>query len=110
MQDELGRHGLGRDRVPHLPLRRVDAAIPRGAYQQIDAYGTGSRQDVIHISFPITDADHVGRGTAVARGVNSIETVEPLLTFLLADGELFAPGPFPDVVRVPGPDLLCQKA
>ena len=110
MQDELGRHGLGRDRVPHIPLRRVDAAIPRGAYQQIDAGGAGSRQDVIHISFPITDADQVGRGTAVARSIDGVKTVEPLLTFLLADGELLAPGPFPDVVRVPRPDLLGQQA
>ena len=109
VQEELGRHGLGRDRVPHIPLRRVDTAIPRGANQQIDARRAGSRQDVIHIGFPIADADHVGRGTAVARGVDGVETVEPLLTFLLADGELLAPGPFPHVVRVPGPDLLGQE-
>src|SRR6266446_4098591 len=70
----------------------------------------GEPQDVIHISFAITDADDVGGGTAGARGENSVETVEPLVTFLLADGERFAPGPFADVVRVPGPDLLRQKA
>ncbi len=84
--------------------------MPCGASQQIDAYGTGSRQDVIPISFSITDAEDVGGGTAGARGENSVETVAPLLPFLLADGELCAPGPFADVVRVPGPDLLRQKA
>ena len=51
----------------------------------------------------------MGRGTAVARGVDGVKTVEPLLTFLLADGELLAPSPFPDVVRVPRPDLLGQE-
>jgi len=106
VQEELGRHGLGHDRVPHIALRRVDTAIPRGTNQQIDALRAGSREDVIDIGFPIADADQVGRGTAVTRGVDGVETVEPLLTFLLADGELLAPGTFSDVVRVPRPDLL----
>ena len=26
--EELSRHGLGHDRVPHIALRRVDTAIP----------------------------------------------------------------------------------
>src|SRR5262249_57033743 len=82
VQEDLGRHDLGRDRVPHIPLRRVDAAIPRGAYQQIDARRAGSHKDVIHIGFPTACAYHVGRGTAVARRVDGVETVEPLVTFL----------------------------
>jgi hypothetical protein len=105
-QEELGRHGLGHNRVPHIALRRINTAIPRGANQQIDAHRAGSRQDVIDIGFPIADADQVGRGTVVTRGVDGVETGEPLLTFLLADGELLAPGTFADVVRVPRPDLL----
>ena len=38
-----------------------------------------------------------------------VETVAPLLTFLLADGQRLVPGPFAALVRVPGPDLLCQE-
>jgi hypothetical protein len=106
MQEELGRHSLGCDRVPPIPLRRVDAAIPRGAYPQIDACRAGSHKDVIHIGFPIADADHVGRGTAVARRVDGVETVEPLVTVLLADGPLLASGSFANIVRVSGPPLL----
>jgi hypothetical protein len=110
VQEELGRNGLRRDRVPHLPLRRVDTAIPGGANQQIDARGAGSRQDVIDIGFPIADADQVGRGTSVARRVDGVKTVEPLLTLFLADGQLLASGAFANIVRVPGPDLLGQEA
>ncbi len=42
-------------------------------------------------------------------GQHGVETVPPLLTFFLADGELLAPGSFPNVSRVPGPDLLRQE-
>jgi hypothetical protein len=87
-------------------LRRVDTAIPRGANQQLDAPRAGSREDVIDIGFPIANADQVGRGTAVTRGGDGVEAVEPLLTFLLADRELLAPGAFADVVWIPRPDLL----
>jgi hypothetical protein len=110
VHEEGGRHGLGHHRVPHIALRRVDTAIPRGANQQIDAQRAGSRKDVIDIGFPIADADQVGRGTAVTRGEDGVEAVEPLLTFLLADRELLAPGAFADVVWVPRPDLLGSES
>ena len=48
----------------------------------------------------------MGRGTAVARRVDGVETVEPLVTFLLADGHLLASGAFANIVRVSGPHLL----
>src|SRR5207249_4827091 len=66
-------------------------------------------QDVIDIGFPIAHADHAGRGTAVACREDGVETVEPLLALLLADGQLLASGAFANIVRVPGPDLLCQE-
>jgi hypothetical protein len=106
VEEELGRDGLGRDRSPHIPLWRVDTTIPRGPQQEIHACRAWRGQDIIDIGFPIADADQVGGGTAVARRVDGVKTVEPLLTFLLADGELLTPHPFPDVVRVPRPDLL----
>ena len=109
MQAELGRHGLGRDRVPHIALWCVDTAIPGGANQQLHACRTWRRQDVIDIGFPIADADQAGCGTAVARRLDGVKTVEPFLAFLLADREPLAPGPVPDVVRVPRPDLLGQE-
>src|SRR5437899_13046437 len=105
VQEELGRHGLSHDRVPYVALRRVDTAIPRGANQQIDAHRAGSREDVIDIGFPIADADQVRRGTAVTRGVDGVETGEPPLTLLLADGELLAPGAFSDAHGIPRPAL-----
>jgi hypothetical protein len=37
---------------------------------------------------------------------HGVETVEPLLTFFLADGELLAPGALAHVVGVTSPDLL----
>jgi len=106
VQEEVGRDGLSRDRGPHIPLWRVDTAIPGGAQQEIHAGRAWRGQDIIDIGFPIADADQVGRGTAVACGVDGVKTVEPLLTFLLANGELLAPCPFPEVIRVPRPDLL----
>ena len=42
-------------------------------------------------------------------GVHGVETVEPFLTFFLADGQLLAPGAFAHVVGIPGPDLLGQE-
>jgi hypothetical protein len=109
VQEDLGRVGLGCDRGPHIPLWRVDTAVPRGAYQEINACRAWRCQDVIDIGFPIADADQASGGTTVAGGVDGVETVEPLLTFLLADRELRAPGSFPHVVRVPRPDLLGQE-
>jgi len=109
VQEELGRHRLGRDRRPHIPLWRVDTAIPGGAHEQINACRAGRCQDVRDIGFPVADAEHMGRGTAVARGGDGVKTVEPRLTFLLAEGALLAPSPFPDVVRVPRPDLWGQE-
>src|SRR4249920_1962879 len=105
----MGHNGLGRDRGPPLPLRRVDTAIPGGAQQQLHACRAWCRQDVIDLSFSIANADQSGRRTTVVCGVDGVETVEPLLTFLLTDGKLLAPGAFPNIVRVSGPDLLRQE-
>jgi hypothetical protein len=109
VQEELGRNRLGRDRRPPIPLWRLDTALPGGANEQINACRAGRCQDVIDSGFPVADADQVGRGTAVARSGDGVKTVEPRLTFLLAEGELRAPRPFPNVVRVPRPDLLGQE-
>src|SRR6266852_9846431 len=109
MQAELGCHGLGLDRVPYLPLWRLDTAIPRGANQQTHACRAWCRQDVVDIGFPITNADQAGRRTAVVRRADRIETVEPLLTLLLTDRQLLASCAFANIVRVPGPHLLRQE-
>jgi hypothetical protein len=106
LHDDGGDDGLGLDGGPHRALWRADTAVPRGAHQQIDAFRAPRRQHVVDIGFPIANAHQAGVGTAVPSGADGVETVEPLLTFLLADGELLAPGPFADVVRVPRPDLL----
>jgi len=44
-RDMAGRAGLprlGLDRVPYIPLWRLDTAIPRGANQQITPAGRGA--------------------------------------------------------------------
>src|SRR6266853_1721418 len=44
------------------------------------------------------------------RGGHRVEAVEPLLTFLLADGQVLASGALAHVFGIPGPHLLGQEA
>jgi site-specific DNA recombinase len=109
-QEEAFDHRLRFNRGPDRALGATDTPVPRGAQQQIDARWAGSRQHVIDISFPIANAHQVDRGTAVTGGEHRVEAVEPLLTFLLADGQLLASGALAHVVGIPGPHLLGQES
>src|SRR6266851_2488258 len=97
------------NRGQHRVLGPTDATVPRGANQQIDARWACGCQHVIDIRFTIANTHQASRGTAVPCGENGVETVEPLLTFLLADGELLAPGALAHLVGITGPDLLGQQ-
>src|SRR5215470_7480814 len=108
-QLEVGAHRLWGYSSPDIALGPLDTPVPRGPNQQIDPRRARSGQHVIDISFAVPDAHQPGRGTAVMGSVHGVETVEPCLTFFLADGELLAPRPFPHVGRVPGPNLLRQE-
>jgi len=85
LHDDRGDDGWGRDSGPPRARRRADTAIPRGAPQQIDAGRAPSRQHGgVDLGFPIAHAHQTGGGTAVTRRADGVETVAPLLTFLLA--------------------------
>ena len=109
LQEEGCANRLRCNRGPHIVLGPTDATVPRGANQQIDARWAGGCQHVIDISFTIANTHQASRGTAVTCGANGVETVEPLLTFLLADGQRLAPGALAHLVGITGPDLLGQQ-
>ena len=109
LQEEVVANRLRFNRGPHIVLGPTDATVPRGANQQIDARWACGCQHVIDISFPIAHAHQASRGAAVTGGEHGVETVEPLLTFLLADGQLLAPGALAHLGGITGPDLLGQQ-
>src|SRR6266511_159704 len=110
VQEEAVAHRLRFNRGPERALGSTAPPGPRGAKQPIDARWAGSRQHVRDRSFPLANAHQVDRGTAVPGGAHRVETEEPRLTFLLADGQLRASGALAHDVGIPGPPLLGQEA
>jgi hypothetical protein len=83
--------------------------LPRRPNQPLDTRWTRGRQQIIDLGFPLADADKAGLGTPVLGSTHRRQTGEPLLTFLLADGQLRAPSALAPVGRVTGPALLGQQ-
>ena len=110
VHDDLTNTGLRFDAGPDRAMRSADTAIPRRADQQIDACWALGRQHIVDVRFTISNADQACLGTTIAGVENGFQTVQPLLTFLLANWQLLAPSAFADVLWVTRPDLLGQQA
>ena len=106
---EVFHHRVRLHGGPHMALGGLHTPVPRCPDQQLDARWTRGRQQVVDISFPVPNADKAGLGTPVPGTTPRRQTAEPFLAFLLADGQLLAPGPLARVGRVTGPDLLGQQ-
>ena len=94
---------------PHIALGRLHTPVPRRPDHQLDALRTRGRQQVVDISFPVTNADKARLGTPVLRLAHRRQTGEPFLAFFLADRQLLAPGALAHVGGVTGPHLLGQQ-
>jgi len=106
LQAEALHHRLRLHGGLYRALGRRHTAVPRRPDQQLDALRTRGRQQVVAIGFPVTNADKAGLGTPVLRTAHRRQTGEPLLAFLLADGQLRTPGALAHVVGVTGPHVL----
>src|SRR5262245_27473964 len=108
-QDQCTDHGLGLNSCPDRVLRRTNTPIPRGAKQQLNARWALGGQHVIDVGFAVPSADKARLRTTRVGIADSFQAPEPLLTFLLGDGQLLAPGAFAHIVGIPCPDLLRQQ-